>query len=171
MNAIQMSKSLLSNQIQIIGVDEKATNAPVAISPSEFPKELFENAINVHPLMQHVYNSHCSSKSYILKHLMNNAKNDEFVQNLLKILKNKENPDRIIFNISRSDYMVSNPGIKQIEFNTISVSFLGLSSKIKQFYSEVCPPSISCKIPENENLVIEAAKAFVEAFNAYGVKE
>ncbi|ODV63532.1 glutathione synthase [Ascoidea rubescens DSM 1968] len=118
-------------------------NAPVTLFPTPFPKNSFNDALRVQPLFNEIYSN------------ISSLKNEEWLLNIISELSNfdRDFTGRLLdcylkaksigitqplsLGLFRSDYMLnsSDNQIKQIEFNTVSVSFCGLSSKVGELHS------------------------------------
>ncbi|KAI8913531.1 glutathione synthase [Gorgonomyces haynaldii] len=151
--------------------DDESTelvHAPFALYPSPFPKDLYERAKQIQPLFNHLVHQMAQDKQF-LESVMNELDgSDEFTQKVYKIYQQtidlpKQQP--VWFGIHRSDYLIDKAhdyDIKQVELNTISASFMSLSSKISDlhkflskrtnFYNELSPESMDIHLdalPEN----------------------
>lgn len=117
-----------------------ASNAPITLFPTPFPKDLFLRAIDVQKSFNSLYANVVShQKSWLMKNIQVLAGFDrEFTGRLyetyLKTLEANggQIPQPLTLGVFRSDYMHDEVAheIKQIEFNTVLVSFGGLSSKV-----------------------------------------
>ncbi|KAI5962662.1 GSH2 [Candida pseudojiufengensis] len=113
--------------------------APITLFPTPIPKTSFQQALNVQKIYNELYiNLITKHKSWLIEVLEELAKFDpNFTGKLFEIYKESikdEVLQPISLGIFRSDYMIDSNlnDIKQIEFNTVSVSFGGLSTKIGQ---------------------------------------
>lgn len=123
----------------------KVNHAPITLFPTPFPSNLFKNAENVQTTFNELYvNLISKQKSWLIDILRNLSQFDVgFTGKLFEIynksleLNNGKIRQPLSLGLFRSDYMIneSDQTIKQIEFNTISVSFGGLSSKIGQLHN------------------------------------
>ena len=116
--------------------------APITLFPTPIPKSSFEQAIKVQTLYNELYiNLITKRKDWLTDILKSLAEFDPDFSGKLFDIYQKSIADQILqplsLGIFRSDYMVdsSEQQIKQIEFNTVSVSFGGLSTKIGQLQS------------------------------------
>lgn len=110
---------------------------------------------------------------------------DDFISNLWKVhlaVKQEGYAQSLSLGLFRSDYMVhtppgsTSPSLKQVEFNTISSSFGGLSSLVATMHSELLLSPVSYPshpllkdhhLPKNE-AVETLAKGLAAAHAAYG---
>ncbi|CAD1812730.1 glutathione synthetase [Candida parapsilosis] len=116
--------------------------APITLFPTPIPKTSFEQAIKVQKLYNELYiNLITKRKDWLIDILQSLAEFDPDFSGKLFDVYQESITDGVLqplsLGIFRSDYMVdsSEQQIKQIEFNTVSVSFGGLSTKIGQLQS------------------------------------
>lgn len=117
-----------------------ASHAPITVFPTPFPKHLFENGLRVQSAFNELYaNAITKEKAWLNEIIDSLAKFDEdFTGNLFKTYKkaldhgNGKLAQPLTLGIFRSDYMINKDtdSIKQIEFNTVSVSFMGLANRV-----------------------------------------
>jgi glutathione synthetase len=114
---------------------------------------------------------------------------DDFISNLWKVhlaVKEEGYAQNLSLGLFRSDYMVhtppgsTNPSLKQVEFNTISSSFGGLSSLVASMHSELLlspphnpisyPPHslLKDKLPPHNEAVETLTAGLAAAHAAYG---
>jgi glutathione synthetase len=114
---------------------------------------------------------------------------DDFISNLWKVhlaVKKEGYAQKLSLGLFRSDYMVHTPpgstapSLKQVEFNTISSSFGGLSSRVAAMHTELLssPPGFPISYPSHtlfdgklppENTAVETLSAgMAAAHTAYG---
>ncbi|KAG0307317.1 hypothetical protein BGZ98_000552 [Dissophora globulifera] len=114
-------------------------NAPVSLFPTPFPTKAFNNAISIQPLFNQLVHD-ISEDDAFLKEIMESLSTvDDFVKRLYDLyllVKSEGITQPASLGVYRSDYIIHlSPGqdlsdakIKQVELNTISVSFGSLSS-------------------------------------------
>ncbi|KAF9319995.1 hypothetical protein BG003_007521 [Podila horticola] len=114
-------------------------NAPISLFPTPFPKQAYKDAVQVQPLFNQLVHE-ISEDDAFLKEIMESLSHvDDFVKRLYDLyltVKKEGIVQPASLGIHRSDYIIHlNPGqdfseaaIKQVELNTISVSFGSLSS-------------------------------------------
>ncbi|EGV64679.1 Glutathione synthetase [Yamadazyma tenuis] len=122
-----------------------ADNAPISLFPTPIPKSSFEDAINIQQTYNELYsNVITKDKKWLVQNIEQLSRFDkDFTGKLFDIYKtlineNGKVPQPLSLGIFRSDYMIheaDNNQIKQIEFNTVSVSFGGLSTKVNQLHN------------------------------------
>lgn len=122
-----------------------ANNAPITLFPTPFPKDLFQQALDVQQTFNALYaNVVAHQKKWLLDVVESLALFDkDFTGKLYETyvkaveLGGGEVAQPITLGVFRLDYMYDElvHGIKQIEFNTVSVSFGGLSSKVGQVHN------------------------------------
>lgn len=123
--------------------------APVTLFPTPFPKKAFENAIAVQKLFNELYiNVVSQHKEWLIKIIAELSQFDaDFTGQLFKAhqLAVEQSGGKLAQPLSlgvfRSDYMIDTkdvePQIKQIEFNTVSVSFGALSTKVGELHNHL----------------------------------
>lgn len=146
-NLLQWS---LGNGLTMYPVNYKthsATHAPITIFPTPFAKKAFKNAMDVQKAFNELYASVVSkSKEWLLEILKELAVfDDDFTGKLFEMYNKsiESNGGKVkqplSLGIFRSDYMLNDvdddPQIKQIEFNTVSISFGGLSTKVGELHN------------------------------------
>jgi glutathione synthase len=118
----------------------QVNNAPITLFPTPLPKTAFKEAVAVQKVFQELYiNIISKNESWLCDILQDLSSFDpEFTGKLFETyLKAKPHIIQpLSLGLFRSDYFIdqSNHQIKQIEFNTVSVSFGGLSTKIGQLH-------------------------------------
>ncbi|CAI5756129.1 unnamed protein product [Candida verbasci] len=113
--------------------------APITIYPTPISKKSFDKAMDLQTTYNELYiNLISQHKKYLISILSELSKFDpNFTGKLFEIYdKVKNNKQNLSLGIFRSDYMIDQKKdeIKQIEFNTVSVSFGGLSNKVSQLH-------------------------------------
>lgn len=117
-----------------------ATVAPLTLFPTPFPKQAFEQALAVQQTFNRLYTLVASSKGWIesiSKDL--SAFDPDFTGKLYTAYEQALAAgivQPLLMGLFRLDYMVHSATnqIKQIEFNTVSVLFGGLSSKVADLH-------------------------------------
>ncbi|EMG48118.1 GSH2 Glutathione synthetase GSH2 [Candida maltosa Xu316] len=116
----------------------QANTAPITLFPTPIPKTSFIRAQEVQKLFNELYiNVITKDKNWFLSILEDLSKHDaDFTGKLFEVYKKSTKLQPLSLGLFRSDYMVHQDTneIKQIEFNTVSVSFGGLSTKIGQLH-------------------------------------
>lgn len=120
-------------------------NAPVTLYPTPFPKDMFERAVNVQQGFNKLYVSVVANQKNWLIDLIEGLSDydkdftGKLYETYIKAVEFGKGKvvQPLSLGIFRSDYMYNQAdhSIKQIEFNTVSVSFGGLSSKVGQLHN------------------------------------
>lgn len=144
----QLSHWLLANGLVMYPPNFSAyaaNTAPVTLFPTPFPKDLFERAVEVQKSFNLLYaNIVANHKDWLLSTIKDLAVFDkDFTGKLLETYEQAvaagegKVAQPLSLGLFRLDYMLneSDHSIKQIEFNTVSVSFGGLSLKIGQAHN------------------------------------
>ena len=118
------------------------THAPVTLVPNTFSRAEFEYAELIQPIFNELVDKMARDREFIEENLAEVAKVDDFTGRLMKILKTL--PDKAVkegvnIGVHRSDYMFNanedgSDSLLQIEINTISSSFAGLSNRVGELH-------------------------------------
>ncbi|ETN40648.1 glutathione synthetase [Cyphellophora europaea CBS 101466] len=119
-----------------------ATNAPVSLFPSPFPRKLFKQAQSLQTVYNELYAAIASNETFLESVMKELIDVDDFLSNLWKIhldVKAEGYTHEHALGLFRSDFMLdaATDTVKQVEFNTISSSFGGLSSLVTQLHTEL----------------------------------
>lgn len=115
--------------------------APISLLPNAFPRSAFEQAVEVAPAFNLLVDRISRDPEFLQETLQGVVKADPYTAKLLELYKkiyidDPNNPahsaDRL--GIQRSDYMLHNGLVKQVELNTIASSFGGLASKVASLH-------------------------------------
>ncbi|KAJ5619037.1 hypothetical protein N7510_003021 [Penicillium lagena] len=161
-----------------------ATNAPVTLFPSPFPKGCFEEANALQTVYNELYAAITCDEAWLGKIIEDLIDVDDFVSNLWKVhlaVQKEGYVQNLSLGLFRSDYMAhvsanEAPSLKQVEFNTISSSFGGLSSLVRSLHTEflTSPPSypphplLQSGVPPENSAVETLAAGLAAAHQAYG---
>ncbi|KZV46407.1 glutathione synthetase, chloroplastic [Dorcoceras hygrometricum] len=152
-------------------------HAPISLLPTPFPESHWKQACEVAPIFNQLIDRVSLDGKFLQDSLSRTKKVDAFTSRLLdihaKMLDDMKKED-ICLGLHRSDYMLDEQtnSLLQIELNTISSSFPGLSclvtelhrSLLHQFKQHLAlDPG---RIPQN-NVVGQFAKALAEAWAVY----
>ncbi|CCU81480.1 unnamed protein product [Blumeria hordei] len=163
-----------------------ATTAPVTLFPSPFPQDCFAHAKAIQKDFNQLYAAVSQDDNFLLDVLADVFESDEFSARLWKIhekVKTEGYTQNLSLGLFRSDYLVHMPTdnckplIKQVEFNTISASFAGLSSltsKLHRYLAGTIYPILnnyderpdSAHLPQNES-ALEISRGLLVAFHEY----
>ncbi|KAK4739190.1 hypothetical protein R3W88_002887 [Solanum pinnatisectum] len=158
------------------GVD--MVHAPVALVPMSFPESHWKQACEVAPIFNELADRVSQDGEFLQQSLSRTRKVDPFTSRLLEIhskMLEINKIEEIRLGLHRSDYMLDEQTklLLQIELNTISSSFPGLSclvselhrSLLQQYREDIA--SDPNRIPAN-NAVNQFAEALAKAWNEYG---
>ncbi|KAJ5241347.1 uncharacterized protein N7469_002938 [Penicillium citrinum] len=165
-----------------------ATNAPVTVFPSPFPRSCFEEAKDLQTIYNQLYAAITCNEDWLGKIIEDLVDVDDFVANLWKThleVKKEGYVQNLSLGLFRSDYMAhvtSNgpPSLKQVEFNTISSSFGGLSAQVRSLHAELLTsppgspisypphPLFDSNLPPENNAVETLSGGLAAAHTAYG---
>ncbi|SCU80247.1 LAME_0B02190g1_1 [Lachancea meyersii CBS 8951] len=115
--------------------------APITLYPTPFPRKSFEQAVSVQTLYNKLYAKISQDKDgWLSSRIEELAKFDaEFTGKLWELhleAKKRGLSQKLALGLFRSDYLLDADSLmaKQVEFNTVSVSFGGLSTKVGQVH-------------------------------------
>ncbi|KAL1957241.1 hypothetical protein VTO42DRAFT_6147 [Malbranchea cinnamomea] len=159
--AVRPSPGIVSEEVNPLGV--LATNAPVTLFPSLFPKASYQDAVSVQTTYNELYAAISRDEGWLGTIIEDLIDADDFVANLWKVhlsVKKEGYVQPLSLGLFRSDYMIHNPSesepvsLKQVEFNTISSSFGGLSSLVCRLHTELLdsPPGHPITYPPHRIL-------------------
>ncbi|KKZ66168.1 glutathione synthetase [[Emmonsia] crescens] len=184
---VKPSSAFIETRLDPQGV--LATNAPVTLFPSPFPKSCFDDATTIQRAYNELYARISSDEVWLGKIIEELVDVDDFVANLWKVhLSVKEDGyvQPLSLGLFRSDYIAHRPAgsvepsLKQVEFNTISSSFGGLSALVAALHTHLLssPPGNPITYPPHpilkdhkppENMAVESlASGLASSHYAYG---
>ncbi|OJJ48876.1 hypothetical protein ASPZODRAFT_23163 [Penicilliopsis zonata CBS 506.65] len=174
------------------GVNSKgvlATNAPVTLFPSPFPRACFEEALALQTVYNELYANISCDEEWLCKIMEDLIDVDDFMSNLWKVhlaVKKEGYVQPLSLGLFRSDYMAHTPStassssLKQVEFNTISSSFGGLSVGVSSLHRELLSspsglptsfpahPLFDNNLPPENTAVVTLSGGLAAAHAAYG---
>jgi glutathione synthase len=106
--------------------------APLALTPASWPSAQYHLALSIQPLFQKLVNNIVNERKW-LDAICKSLSKDEFVSRLYRVWQECR-VKSLRFTIFRSDYMLHQGLLKQVELNTISVAFAQLSSLAIKFH-------------------------------------
>ncbi|KAG7835603.1 hypothetical protein KL942_005141 [Ogataea angusta] len=133
----------ISNGLVIYPPDFKAYQpsvAPVTLYPTPFPRSQFAKGVAISTKFNELYSRVVADKSWLKEVIADLSKYDRDFTGMLYKTYLEAEPEivqPVSLGLFRSDYMLDtlSQSIKQVEFNTVSVSFGGLSPKVGQLHS------------------------------------
>ncbi|NP_001313214.1 glutathione synthetase, chloroplastic [Nicotiana tabacum] len=153
-------------------------HAPVALLPMSFPESQWNQACEVAPIFNELVDRVSQDGEFLQQSLSRTKKVDPFTSRLLEIhskMLQINKKEEIRLGLHRSDYMLDEQTklLLQIELNTISSSFSGLSCLVSELHRSLLHQYSECialdpnKIPTN-NSVNQFTDALAKAWNEYG---
>jgi glutathione synthase len=151
------------------------THIPFSLLPTAFPKAHFQDLIASTPLHTQLMFSVSKNVEYLKSRLQTVSEADVFTKRLLEISEKVHNGrffQDITLGLTRNDFMFDtvDENFLQVEFNTISVSFAALGSKIVDFHRHVLGllnQTQGSAVLENQ-AVENFGHAFKLAYDLYG---
>ena len=118
------------------------THAPVALLPTPFPRDVFELALRVSPHFAALSDAVSRDDAFLREHLAGVIRTDDFTERLWRVYEScgaQAGRHPVELGILRSDYMLDVPsGLPlQVEVNTVSTSFMSLSTRVQQMHRHV----------------------------------
>jgi len=136
-----------ANGIQVEKIREDGSSyfecAPMSLLPNAYPRQAFEEAKSLASSFNLLVDKISRDGDFLIQTLGGGvADADPFTAKLLQLYKDVylNNPNKYAvqadrLGIHRSDYMLNEGQIKQVELNTIASSFAGLSSRVSALHS------------------------------------
>lgn len=129
-------------------------HAPLSLTPHTIPRSVEQHLRALTPIFNQLILRVSQNTDFLKEQLEEAAQTDPFVDKLLKLYVQFPDPQPLQLLINRNDYMlVAEQGTlqpKQVEFNTISVSFPFLSSKINALHKYLQQlPNFQAVVPTN----------------------
>ncbi|MBT4262916.1 MAG: glutathione synthase [Deltaproteobacteria bacterium] len=152
------------------------THAPFSLSPFPVSRKLLRQFCNFTPVFNAVWMKIANNPAFLRNELEKTARTDDFVRNLLNLL-----PDDDLFSqrqllISRNDFMLTNdlvepalPKPKQVEFNTISNSFLSLSKQVSLMHRHLHRKGLLTSEPIPNDPLEAVVDSMAAIITSYGV--
>ncbi|KAL0270492.1 UNVERIFIED_CONTAM: hypothetical protein PYX00_007888 [Menopon gallinae] len=154
--------------------------APFALIPSTFPRKEFEKAVNIQIVLNELIHKVAHDHQFLSEQLRSTIKVDEFTNRLFQLYETVHREgvaQDIDLGLFRSDYLLDfldKTGIKQVEFNTVSVSFAGAGSRLIHLHrfvlEELGRADLLDHLPEN-NALTGLCEGLIEAWKIYNNKK
>lgn len=151
--------------------------APFILLPSTFPRREFEKSIEIQTTLNELMHRVAHNQKFLKETLKETIQVDEFTGNLYKIwetVMEEGIKQKLSLGLNRSDYMVhsgKSNKIKQVEFNTISVSLAGVGNGVSIYnryvLEELGHYDKIQNLPENSALS-GMTMGLLEAWKIYG---
>ncbi len=150
------------------------THAPFSLSPAPVSRKLLRQLCNFTPVFNTVWLKIANNPAFLRNELEKTARTDDFVKNLLNLLpENELHPQRQLL-ISRNDFMLTADGNetslkkpKQVEFNTISNSFLSLSRQVSLLHRHLYRKGLLASEPIPNDPLEAAVDSMATAIRSY----
>ena len=112
------------------------THCPLMLSPARITDLLITQLESLAQPLALLIHRVANNLEFLGEQLQFTAANDEYTGFLLSLAQSQSHQDRLRFSITRSDYFITQQGdsLRQVEFNTIAASYIGLSEKITEFH-------------------------------------
>lgn len=153
--------------------------APFALLPSRFPKQEFERAVNIQPIINELIHKVAHNHEFLEDTLKYTVEVDEFTGRLYKLydkVRQEGLAQCAMLGLIRSDYIQhihDGNRIKQVEANTIASSFGGIGTHIvtmqRFVLQELGHPEMLENLAEN-NALEGLCSGMLEAWKIFGNK-
>ncbi len=150
------------------------THCPLMLSPTPISEALIAQLDSLAQPLALLMHRVANNLDFLVEQLQSTAASDDYTGFLMSLaLESKRRQDTLRFSITRSDYFMAQQGegLRQVEFNTIAASYIGLSEKITEFHKiwgSVCNETWDL-LPNKP--IDDVADAFVEVMQEYGVAD
>ena len=137
----RLNQWALTNGLVMVNSDltpADATVAPTTIYPTPIPLALYETAKSLQKDYNKLYAAVSKSDWLMRGGLEQAAKSDpSFTGKLFEMAKRCDSKQPLRMGLFRSDYLIDKNSneLKQVEFNTVAVSFAGLSTKVGELHA------------------------------------
>lgn len=156
------------NQLQVL---------PFTLLPSTFPRGNFERVKSIQTLLNELMHKVAHDRDFLEESLKSTVNADPFTGRLFSIYKTvcKEGfTQRLSLGLFRSDYMLHESQIKQVEFNTIASSFGGIVTVCTRWHryilSQLGRENDLKNIPENDP-INGLSRGLTRAWEMYNVEK
>jgi len=172
----------MSNGLMLAQPDEpgRAHAVPVTLYPSPFSRHGFDNALEIQTAFNRLYHAVVNQPQFVVDELSRaTSSDDEFTLRLLDIYRKTVDTrtQHLTGGLFRSDYLVDRARtstdegrqIKQVEFNTVSVSFASLATRVTQLHNYMAQSirsSVHGEVPISNSLT-EMADGLAALHRAY----
>ena len=148
----RIQESASANGLFIKKQDGHSVIAPISLDPYKISTEHFEHIQEVTLIYNELMMKVAHQFSWLQKVISKVAQVDDFTKNLLQIAQKQQNQKRLL--IGRNDFLFSQNGMpKQVEYNTVSSSFLCLAQKIYSTHqNSYCQTSLHSKLFPNHSM-------------------
>ncbi|CAG9762266.1 unnamed protein product [Ceutorhynchus assimilis] len=154
--------------------EDSISFAPFLLLPSTFPRKEFQKAVEIQTTLNELMHRVAHNKAFLQETLKDTIQVDEFTGNLYKIWETVLDEginQELSLGLVRSDYMLHNGQIKQVEYNTISVSLSGVGKAVSIYnrfvLEELGHYDKLQNLPENHALT-GITMGLLEAWKIYG---
>jgi glutathione synthase len=113
------------------------THCPLMLSPAQITAPVINQLESLAQPLALLIHRVANNLEFLVEQLQATAASDEYTGFLLSLAQSAQRPqDSLRFSITRSDYFLTPQAdsLRQVEFNTIAASYLGLSQKITEFH-------------------------------------
>jgi glutathione synthase len=150
------------------------THCPLMLSPTPITDSLIAQIESLAQPLARLIHQVANNLDFLVEQLQPTAASDDYTHFLLSLaIEEKRHQDSLRFSITRSDYFITQDGkgLRQVEFNTMAASYIGLTEKITEFHKvwgNICNETWDL-VPNQP--VDGVADAFGDVMNEYGVSD
>ncbi len=152
----------------------RVIHCPLMLSPCLITDSLVTQLESLAQPLALLIHRVANNLDFLAEQLQSTAESDPYTGFLLSLaLESKRRQDTLRFSITRSDYFMTQQeeGLRQVEFNTIAASYIGLSEKITEFHKTwggLCNKNWDLLPNKPIDITVDA---FLEVIKAYGVSD
>ncbi|KOC62360.1 Glutathione synthetase [Habropoda laboriosa] len=166
--SMRSKESFNRNQVQVL---------PFTLLPSSFPRKNFEKVKSIQVLLNELIHKVAHDNDFLTKSLKSTIEADSFTARLFSIYETvyrEGYTQTLSLGLLRSDYMLHENQIKQVELNTIASSFGGIVTVTSKYHkyilSDLGHADKIKNIPEN-NPINGLSKGLIQAWKLYNNKK
>ena len=150
------------------------THCPLMLSPTPINEALIAQLDSLAQPLALLIHRVANNLDFLAEQLQYTAASDSYTGFLLSLaLEEKRPSDALRFSITRSDYFMTQQqtGLRQVEFNTIAASYIGLSEKITEFHKIWGDLTQQTWDLLPNQPIAEVAAAFVAVMKEYNISD
>jgi glutathione synthetase len=151
------------------------THAPLCLTPFPITQRILDQIHNLTPVLNALWLKIANTPLFLKAELEKTARADRFIANLLALLPDNDGTATRQLLISRNDVLLVDTADsasllapKQVEFNTISNSFLSLSKQIARLHQHLHDWGLLEQAPLSNDPLEAAVDLMATAIHGYG---
>lgn len=163
-----------SNGLLKYNTQFQLTHAPFSLSPFPVSRKLLRQISNFTPVFNALWLKIANNPAFLRNELEKTARTDDFIKKLLQLLPTADHNSQRHLLISRNDFMLTQgkddasiQKPKQVEFNTISNSFLSLSKQVSLLHRHLYRRDLLASEPIANDPLEAAVDSIAAAITSY----